>query len=250
MSTLYLPLTQTLIILLVVAMLWITQLGFYKGLVDYGKSETKSRKISWYIVLGLFLWLSIIGLSAGFGFFQNFDVVPPRIFFAVFPSVVLTIFLLFSKPFGRFLKTIPPAWLVYIQSFRIVVEIILWLGFLGKVIPFQMTFEGFNYDIVVGLTALLAGGIFFRKNHYRRFEAIIWNVFGLALLVNIVVIAFLSAPSTFRVFMNEPSNEIVAYFPFVWIPGFFVPYAFAMHLFSLKQLILIRENGRTFTFNK
>jgi len=250
MSGLFVPLTQTLTILLVVAMLWVIQIGCYKSLVNYGKTIAQSRKISWYVVLGLFLWLSIIGLSAALGFFQNFEVLPPRIFFAVIPSIVLTIFLLFSKPFGRFLKTIPPAWLVYVQSFRIVVEIILWLGFLGGIVPFQMTFEGFNYDIIVGLTALIAGAVFFRKNRYRRFEAIIWNVFGLALLINIVVISILSTPSIFRVFMNEPANKIIAHFPYIWIPGFFVPFAFAMHLFSLKQLILIRENGRTFTLKK
>ena len=140
MSSLYIPLTQILIILLVVAMLWITQAGFYRALLNYGKTIQQSRKISWYIVLGLFLWLSIIAATAKFGFFQNFEVLPPRIFFAVFPSVALTIFLLFSKSFGRFLKTVPPTWLVYVQSFRVVVEIILWLGFLGKVVPFQMTF--------------------------------------------------------------------------------------------------------------
>ncbi len=250
MSNPFIPLTQILIILLVVGMLWLTQIGFYKALRNYGKTVDQSRKISWYIVLGIFLWLSIIGLTAIFGFFQNFEVLPPRIFFAVAPSVALTIFLLFSKPFGRFLKTVPSTWLVYVQSFRIVVEIILWLGFMGGIVPFQMTFEGFNYDIVVGLTAFLAGNIFFRKNRFRRFEAILWNVFGLALLINIVVVSILSTPSIFRVFMNAPANEIIAYFPYIWIPGFFVPYAFAMHLFSLKQLILIRENERTFTLKR
>ena len=250
MNNIYLPLTQILVILLVVAMLWVTHIGFYKGLLKYGKTLSQSRKISWYIVVGLFLWLSIIGLLANFGFFQNFDSFPPRIFFAVFPPIVLIISLLFSKPFTRFLKSVPPSWLIYIQSFRIIVELILWFGFLGHLIPFQMTFEGFNYDVVVGLTAVLAGSVFFRKSRYRRFEAMIWNVFGLALLINIIMIAFLSAPSTFRVFMNEPANEIVAYFPYIWIPGFFVPYALAMHLFSLKQLILMRGNGRNFSLRK
>ena len=117
-------------------------------------------------------------------------------------------------------------------------EIFLWLGFIVGFVPPQMTFEWLNFDIIVGITALMGGYTFFGRRRYRRFEAILWNFFGIVLLINIVLIALLSAPFPFRVFMNEPVNTFVAYFPFIWIPGFIVPFAFAMHLFSLKQLIL------------
>jgi len=250
MENLFVPLTQVLVILSTVAMLWLTQVGIYQSLMNYGKPPAKSKKISWYVVLGLFLWLSILGLVASFGFFQKGDVLPPRVIWAVLPSVILIVVLLFSKSFSKFLQSVPSSWLVYVQSFRIVVEIILWLAFLGGLLPFQMTFEGFNYDIIAGLTAIIAGFVFFGKNRYRRFEAIIWNISGLALLMNIIVIAILSIPGPLRIFMNEPSNQIMAYFPYIWIPGFFVPYALAMHLFSLKQLILKQERGRNFTLRK
>ncbi len=250
MENYFLPLTQTLTVLLAVSMLWIIHIGLHKALVLYGKTNLESRKISWYVVLGIFLWLCIIGLLAWFGYFQDFESLPPRVSWVVFPNIVLITILLFSKPFARFLKSVPPSWLVYVQAFRIVVEMILWLGFLGGLFPFQMTFEGFNYDIVVGLTALVAGFVFFQKNRFRRFEAMIWNIFGLALLVNIMAIAFLSAPSAFRVFMNEPANRIVAFFPYIWIPGFFVPFALAMHLFSLKQLIVRSGQRRNFSIKR
>ena len=127
------------------------------------------------------------------------------------------------------------------NPFRIPMEIFLWLGFIAGFVPPQMTFEWLNFDIIVGITALMGGFTFFGRGRYRRFEAIIWNIFGILLLANIVLIAFLSAPFPFRVFMNEPANTMVAYFPFIWIPGFIVPFALAMHLFSLKQLILNKE---------
>jgi hypothetical protein len=34
----------------------------------------------------------------------------------------------------------------------------------------------------------------------------------------------------------------MAHFPFIWIPGFIVPFALAMHLFSLKLLVLNKES--------
>jgi hypothetical protein len=56
------------------------------------------------------------------------------------------------------------------------------------------------------------------------------------LLFNIVIISILSTPTPFRFFMNEPANTIVAAWPFIWLPGFVVPMAFLLHVFSLKQL--------------
>jgi hypothetical protein len=116
-------------------------------------------------------------------------------------------------------------------------EIVLWLTFVDNIIPIQMTFEGLNYDILVGLTAPVVACFCFTIKKWSRTVAIIWNFFGLALLLNIVVISVLSAPVPFRVFMNEPANTFVAQLPFVWLPAFVVPVAYWMHILSLKQLL-------------
>jgi hypothetical protein len=201
-------------------------------------AESSQKKLLAYTVIGIVFWLSILAALAFSGFFQNFDILPPRIGIALIPPIILTFVLLFSKSFYKILYHIPQSWLIYIQSFRIVMEIFLWLGFIAGFVPPQMTFEWLNFDIIVGITALMAGYTFFGRGRYRRFEAIIWNLFGIVLLLNILLIAFLSAPFPFQVFFNEPVNTFVAYFPFIWVPGFIVPFAFAMHVFSLKQLIL------------
>jgi hypothetical protein len=56
-----------------------------------------------------------------------------------------------------------------------------------------------------------------------------------------MIIAILSMPTSFRYFMNEPANTIVAQFPFIYLPGVLVVLAFAFHVFSLRQLVLKRE---------
>ena len=247
----YLLLAQVFLVLLVVTVLWLLKRGCYQVLLRMNKEQKQAAKISLYLLAGSVLWLIITGLIAFSGFFTNFERLPPRIALAMVPPIVFSVFLLFSKRFSIFLKNLPEAWPIYLQSFRFPLEVILWLGFLGGSIPFQMTFEGFNFDIIVGLTAYMAGFLFFGRNRYRRLEAIIWNIFGLVLLVNIVSIAIVSTPSPFRIFMNEPANRIVAYFPFIWIPGFLVPLAFALHVFSLKQLIMMSKiSRRKFTLRK
>jgi len=247
----YLFLAQIFLVLLVLSVLWIFFKSCQKLLISMGMEKSRAKKISVYVIIGLSSWLLILALVSLFGFFSDFEILPPRMAFAMLPPVFITIYLLFSKRFASLLEVTPENWPIYMQSFRFPLEIILWVGFLGGSVPFQMTFEGFNFDIIVGLTAYMAGFVFFGRNRYRRFEAIIWNVFGLVLLVNIVAIAIVSTPSIFRIFMNEPANRILAYFPFVWIPGFLVPIALAMHLFSMKQLIFMSKNKkRTFTLRK
>jgi len=66
---------------------------------------------------------------------------------------------------------------------------------------------------------------------------LLWNIVGLLVLANIVVVAVLSTPYPFRYFMNEPGNTIVFNFPFVWLPSFVVPFALLLHLISIRRLI-------------
>lgn len=239
--TLYLG-TQILLVLIVLTLVWAIFYGLKYAFGRMQIRETEKKKLLAYTLIGIGCWLSILTALAFSGFFQNFEILPPRFAFAILPPVILTFLLLFSKSFYNILLQIPPSWLVYVQSFRIPMEIFLWLGFIAGFVPPQMTFEWLNFDIIVGITALMGGYTFFGRGRYRRFEAIIWNIFGIVLLFNIVLIAFLSAPFPFRVFMNEPANTMVAFFPFIWIPGFIVPFALAMHLFSLKLLILNKRS--------
>ncbi|MEM9821904.1 MAG: hypothetical protein AAF985_12565 [Bacteroidota bacterium] len=215
------------------ALLYALRYGLRGGVLN----ERQQKSVLLYFGLGIFCWLAFLTLMAFIGFFDNFEDLPPRILVAVLPPLILLLVLLFSKRFGQLLNRIPEHWLIYVQSFRIPMELLLWLGYLGGFIPFQMTFEGLNYDILVGITALMAGYVFFGRGRYRHFEAIIWNISGITLLLNIVLIAVLSVPAPWRVFMNEPANRFIAEAPFIWIPGFIVPFAFAVHLFSLKQLL-------------
>lgn len=227
------PLAAGLIILLVILIFTALLRGLHKGLqnADSGKRTLQAT------ATGLLLWLLLISLGAQAGFFNRFDTIPPRIMLVIAIPTLIIVALLFSKKFYTVLLKIPPAWLFYLQSFRVLMELILWIGYKGGFVPIQMTFEWLNFDIIVGLTAPMAGFTFFGRRRFLRFEGVIWNIFGLALLLNIVTIALLSAPVPFRVFFNEPANTFVAAWPFIWIPGFIVPVALALHLFSLRQLM-------------
>jgi len=100
-----------------------------------------------------------------------------------------------------------------------------------------MTFEGRNFDILSGLTAPLIIWLAWKNDVPDRKILLAWNFICLALLINIVVNAVLSAPFPFQQFGFDQPNIAVLYFPFVWLPGFVVPAVLVSHLIAIRALL-------------
>jgi len=198
----------------------------------------KQQRIKQQFIVAIVSWTTLISVLAWVQFFANFSSVPPRFFLVLLIPLSTAILLsLFSGTLSEILQQIPPQRLINIQSFRVLVEVLIWLLFVQELLPIQMTFEGMNFDVLTGLTAPFVAYFCFHKKAWPKWIAIAWNVMGLILVFTIVTIAILSFPTPFRYFMNDPANRIVAQFPFVWLPGILVTVAYTMHFFSLKQLL-------------
>jgi hypothetical protein len=199
----------------------------------------KAKTFKTILVTSLLIvsWLVISALISLKGTLHDFTTTPPKILLVLIPPVLAIIYVSSSKRVNAMLDEIPPTWLIYIQSFRILMELLLWLLFIKNIIPVQMTFEGINYDILTGLSAALVGYYVLSVDKWPRIVALLWNYAGLLLVTNIFLVALLSTPSPMRQFFNEPANTLVAYFPFVWIPACIVPFAYLMHVLSIKQLL-------------
>jgi hypothetical protein len=184
------------------------------------------------IAIGLLVsaW-SLSGVMADFSKFP-FNFMPVLVL-----PLVVTLYFTFSSGFYEILSNIPEQNLIRLQSFRFFVEILLWMLFIDGILPEQMSFEGRNFDILAGVTAPVVVWMI-ASNKISKMGLIIWNLLGLGLLSNIVSIAILSTPTPIRIFMNEPANTIVAYFPVSFLPGLLVPLAYTLHLFSLRQLLV------------
>jgi hypothetical protein len=203
----------------------------------------KKKTVKTYLVASLLIvtWLIFSAVTALNGTLLDFSSTPPKLLVVIVPPVLAIIYISSSKRVSAMLKVIPPAWLIYIQSYRILVEIFLWMLFIKNIIPVQMTFEGINYDILTGLSAPLIAYYVLSVNKWPRVAALLWNFAGLLLVTNIFLVAFLSTPSPMRQFFNEPPNTVVAYFPYVWLPAIIVPFAYLMHILSIKQLMVSKE---------
>jgi len=81
-------------------------------------------------------------------------------------------------------------------------------------------------DVATGLLAPFVAYAWYSGKPYARSAAIAWNLFGMADLVNAVLLGTIS---------NAGAHGLV--FPFVLIPVYAVPRAFLIHSYSLIGLV-------------
>lgn len=196
----------------------------------------RQKKIFNGSLTGIVLWIAISSALSLSGVLSDFDSFPPKMFIVLIIPLVTIIWIITRKTTAEIVRLMPVEGIIYLQVFRVFVEILLWMLFVQELLPVQMTFEGRNFDILSGLTASLIAWLY-RHRKISKAVVIIWNFICLGLLINIVTVAILSFPTPFRYFHNEPANSIVALFPFVWLPALLVPLAYGLHFLSLKQLL-------------
>jgi len=199
--------------------------------------KSKQNKIFFGTAFILGIWIGLLTILSFKGFFTDFNKLPPRPALAILIPLPIIFLIAFSKTGTQLLQKVPQHWLVFMQSFRVIVELLLLFAFMAGKLPVQMTFEGRNFDVLTGVLALPVGYLLARKKNNASKLAIAFNIIGILLLLNILVIAVLSMPTSIRYFMNEPSNTLVGQFPFILLPGVLVPIAYTMHIFSLRQLL-------------
>lgn len=212
--------------------------GLHFGLDKSSLSPEKKKSYSQWFYLIVGLWIALISILSLTGFLSSFESLPPRVTLVLVPPMIaMLVYTIRSKSLKAILRAIPIQWILYLQSFRVVVELMLWYQYELGLTPVQMTFEGRNMDIIAGITGPVVGYLYAKKGAGMRKLVIAWNFFGLALLFNILIVSILSFPTKFRYFMNEPANYIITEFPFIWLPGILVTIAYSMHFFSLKQVL-------------
>ena len=183
----------------------------------------------------LFAYIAIPGHLARTGALGAWDATPPPGLLLIFGLSVLTALIVFSAVGTRIVDGVPLAAIVLLQSFRIAVEWLLHRLYLEGSVPVQMTWSGRNLDVISGITGLLLGLALLRGVRVPRAVVLGWNVLGLALLANIVIVAVLATPALHH-FVGGPPNLLPSTFPWVWLPSFLVQVALGSHLLVFRRL--------------
>ena len=215
------------------------------GIFAYAVKSVGIRHL-WSRVL-LFLipfWMLFQAVMSLGGFYLPTDIVPPRLpVFAVLPAVILIVVIFVA---GRhFIAELPLFPLTVIHAIRIPVELTLAALFEQGLIPREMTFHGWNYDIISGILAIVVSVFAFRGDGTNRKLLVGFNVIGLILLANVVTIAILAVQSPIQKLAFDHPNRGVLYFPYIWLPAMIVPVVLFCHLASLYKLLKAEPSGGT-----
>jgi hypothetical protein len=178
--------------------------------------------------IGVIAWLGISALLATSGVLRRFDLTPPP--FVLVPLVVTALGIgIPVSPLGTLLARGLPLWaLVGSQVFRFPLELVMHQAAVEGVMPVQMSYSGWNFDIVTGITAG-ALGFWLATGRPPRWLVTAWNGLGFLLLLNVVTIALVSTP-IFRWFGDARLSSFLTYAPFVWLPAILVTAALMGHI--------------------
>lgn len=197
------------------------------------------RAAGW-VLAGLLLWLTYAGLLGYLGVLKNMTTHPPGIVFLVVPVLLfLLVFLAFvvlSTASARVALAFPLWILLGAQSFRIGVELFLHQLWIDGLVPKMLTFEGANVDIYVAASAALIAWLSTRGRWGLRIS-LAWNVLGLLAITNVVTRAVLTAPGPLNLIHAEVDNQLLGTFPFLFIPGLFVPLGVVLHFLALRVIV-------------
>jgi hypothetical protein len=197
-------------------------------------------------VLGcLVVWFTYAGLLGYFGVLRKTTLPPGAVFLFGPIALFLVVFIVTvaASTTGRRIALAFPLWLILgLQCFRVGVELFLHQLWMNGLVPKMLTYTGANVDIYVGASAPLIAWISTRGRTVIRL-ALVWNVFGLIALANVVVRAVLTAPGPLNLIRAEVPDRMISTFPFLFIPAFFVPLAVVLHVLAIRAILSRHPTG-------
>ena len=203
-----------------------------------------TRWVSWHASIltasALSVWLAYVGLLGWSGVLGDPSVRPPGPAFILAPVLLLLVAVIVrgrSPEVTRIARDVPLWALLGAQVFRVGVELFLHRLWSVGVVPKMMTFEGANADVYVGLSAP-AIAWWSTRRRWGRVAETAWNVLGLLALANVVGRAILTTPGPLNLLQSEVPDRMFGTFPYMYIPGFFVPLALTLHVLALRAAVV------------
>jgi hypothetical protein len=197
----------------------------------------RASKLSTAVIVGFLLWLILQAYLANSGFYLKVSSEPFRFLLAAPPAILFIASIFISKNGRSWIETLSIQKLTVIHLVRIPVEITLYWFYLSKMIPELMTFSGRNFDILAGLTAPIIYYLVFIKKVIGKRGLLLWNFICLGLLLNIIISAVLSVPTSFQQLAFDQPNIAILHFPLVWLPTFVVPIVLFSHFATIYRLL-------------
>lgn len=210
----------------------ILAIGF-KAISSNWSDTSSQKKKKTQLIAGLALWQIYIFAIASTGILQDFNLPPKFVILLIVPAFTFTGIFLYKNRKNSWIDTLSLSQLTYLQSFRIAVETLFVFSVAQGVLHQNVTIEGYNYDMLIGLSAPIVAYFFVDKSlNLKILKA--WNILGLLVLASVIFVFFTSI--FFPAFYGPDYTTFPSSFgtyPYVLIAGFLMPLAVFIHFLSI-----------------
>ena len=214
-----------------ITVLWI---GFNTINKSYsGEALVKGKKAK--LIFAVLLWQLYIFSIATSGVLESYELPPRFPLFLIIPAFLFTGIFIYKNRNSAWIQNINPKHLIYIQSFRIIVETIFVFSLAEGILHKNVTIGGYNMDMIYGFTALLIG--YFAFNKISKKVVVVWNYLGLTVLASVIFV-FMSSIYFPEIYGSTipliPMKSVM--YPYVLVAAFLMPLAVFIHVLSIVQL--------------
>lgn len=200
------------------------------------KTVAQPNKTITKFISVMLLWQVYIFGVAQTDMLYDFSFPPKFALFFIVPSFLFTALFLIISTKKSWIAAIPIHWILLFQSVRIIVETLFLFSVSAGILNEEVTFDGYNFDMIIGLTAPFVALAYYKKWVVERF-VIAWNCIGILVLASVIFV-FMSSIYNPQLF---GATEVLlptaaAKYPYVLVAGFLMPVAVFLHFLSIVQL--------------
>src|SRR5689334_20307747 len=163
-------------------LLGLLALGTFHAERRLGSEPAVGRRRALLATAGMGAWMALLGGAAGSGALAHFDVRPPPMAVAFLGTVLLALAVALSRFGKRLALGLPFTALVGFQAFRLPLELVMHQAQAEGLMPSVMSFNGYNFDILSGISAALLG-VWLLVGRPPRAALVAFNVLGSVLLL-------------------------------------------------------------------
>jgi hypothetical protein len=209
----------------------------FKAIDGAFTNATKAKRKKVILVICVLLWQFYIFALGRTDILSSYELPPRFAIFLIGPAFLFTGIFIYLNRNNTWLHYIPKSWLVYLQSFRILVETLFVFSVADGILHSNVTIEGYNFDMILGLSAPVIAFLAFGKNMISEKMVILWNYIGIAILASVIFV-FLSTIFLPELYGSESSLMSLTFtnYPYTLIAGFLMPVGVFMHVLSIVQL--------------
>lgn len=180
---------------------------------------------------GAALWLMYVATLGASDFFQDVAAQGKRIhYFLRLPALIFVLAIALSfyyrKNMEALIQGVPPAWPVYLQGFRVAVELLIWGVYLKTSAGIPSAFPSLNIlNLLIGLSAPAVAYWGYQRRLMPVQVLQVWNILALFYM-----------PAFWWHISGANFHPEYGTMPYLLIPAVFQPLGMFVSMFSLRQL--------------